>query len=49
MTLNIKIELLKVFTLELSFDSDKKLKKEKTDEKDAPAELPSGKSASPGK
>ena len=27
MTLNLKIELLKVFTLELSFESDQKLKK----------------------
>ena len=26
-TLNLKIELLKIFTLELSFDSDQKLKK----------------------
>jgi hypothetical protein len=33
MTLNIKIELLKVFTLELSFDSGKKPKdKEQTRE-----------------
>ena len=43
MTLNIKIELLKVFTLELSFDSDKKLKKKElsSEEKsDTPAPAP---------
>jgi hypothetical protein len=49
MTLDIKIELLKVFSLELNFDSGKKPKEEKTDEKDAPDELPSGESASPSK
>lgn len=39
MTLNIKIEILKVFSLELNFSSDKKIKEEKDDKKsdDAPA------------
>lgn len=52
MTLNLKIEIIKIFLLEFSVSSDKELKfkKEKPDEKDAPAEPPSGnKPASPSK
>lgn len=44
MTLNLKIEILKVFSLELNFSSDKeqKSKKDKPDEKEsAPASTPS--------
>lgn len=44
MTLNLKIEILKVFSLEFNFSSEKdfKLKKEKQDEKEsAPAGTPS--------
>lgn len=39
MTLHIKIEILKVFSLELDFSSDKKIKEEKNAKKsdDAPA------------
>jgi hypothetical protein len=50
-TLNLKIEILKIFSLEFNLSSDKelKLKKEKPDEKAAPAEPASGKSASPSK
>ena len=33
MTLNLKIEILKVFSLEFSLSSNKELKKEKLDEK----------------
>ena len=49
MTLNLKIEILKVFSLELNFSSDKKLtlKKEKQDEKE-PADSASAPSK-PGK
>jgi hypothetical protein len=51
MTLNLKIEILKIFSLEFNLSSDKelKLKKEKPDEKAAPAEPASSKSASPSK
>jgi len=50
-TINLKIEILKVFSLEFSLSSDKelKLKKEKPDEKAAPTEPTSNKSASPSK
>ena len=43
MTLNLKIEIIKIFLLEFSLSSDKelKLKKEKPDEKEsAPADSP---------
>ena len=51
MTINLKIEILKVFCLEFSLSSDKelKLKREKTDEKAAPTEPASSKSTSPSK
>jgi hypothetical protein len=49
MTLNIKIELLKVFTLELNFCSGKKTKDERPDGKQGPTELPSGKPAIPSR
>jgi hypothetical protein len=51
MTLNLKIEIIKIFTLEFSLSSDKeiKLKKEKPDEKAAPAEPASSKPTSPSK
>jgi hypothetical protein len=50
-TLNLKIEILKVFSLEFNISSDKelKLKKEKPDENAAPTEPASGKSASSSK
>lgn len=42
MTLNLKVEILKVFSLELNFSSDKelKLKKEKQDEKEPTPSTP---------
>ena len=49
MTLNLKIEILKVFSLEFSLSSDKELKfkKDKSDEKDfAPADSTSAKQSS---
>jgi hypothetical protein len=51
MTINLKIEIIKIFTLEFSLSSDKeiKLKKEKPDEKAAPAEPASSKPTSPSK
>jgi hypothetical protein len=51
MTLNLKIEILKVFSLEFNVSSDKelKLKKEKPDENAAPTEPAPGKSASSSK
>jgi|LakMenEpi03Aug12_release.lakeMendotaPanAssembly.Ray.scaffolds.fasta_scaffold1529097_1 hypothetical protein len=51
MTINLKIEVLKIFCLEFSLYSDKdlKLKREKPDEKDAPIAPPSGKPANPVK
>ncbi len=51
MTINLKIEILKVFSLEFSLSSDKelKLKKGKQDEKDSSAEPAADKPASPSK
>jgi hypothetical protein len=51
MIVNLKIEILKVFSLEFNLSSNKelKLKKEKPDENAAPTEPASGKSASPSK
>lgn len=51
MTINLKIEILKIFSLEFSLSSDKelKLKKDKLNEKDSPAESASSKPASPSK
>lgn len=47
MTINLKIEVLKIFCLEFSLYSDKELKLKR--EKDAPVEPPSGKPTSPSK
>ncbi len=47
MTINLKIEVLKIFCLEFSLYSDKELKLK--GEKDAPVEPPSGKPTSPSK
>lgn len=51
MTINLKIEILKVFSLEFNLSSDKelKLKKDKTDEKAADSQPASSKSTSPSK
>ena len=51
MTINLKIEILKIFSLEFSLSSDKelKLKKDKLNEKDSLAESTSSKPASPSK
>lgn len=52
MTINLKIEIIKIFTLEfcLSSDKDFKLKKEKPDEKAADTEpAANGKPTSPSK
>ena len=51
MTLNLKIEILKIFSLEFNLSSDKelKLKKEKPDEKAAAVEPADSKSAGPSK
>lgn len=51
MTLNLKIEILKVFSLEFSLSSDKemKLKKDKPDEKATAVKPADDKSASPSK
>lgn len=51
MTVNLKIEILKVFCLEFCLCSDKelKLKREKTDEKDAASKPSSSKPTSPSK
>ncbi len=51
MTINLKIEILKVFSLEFNLSSDKelKLKKDKTDEKAADSQPATSKPASPSK
>lgn len=51
MTVNLKIEIIKIFTLEFSLSSDKelKLKKDKPDEKPADTEPAASKPASAGK
>jgi hypothetical protein len=51
MTINLKIEILKVFSLEFNLSSDKelKLKREKSDEKDADIKPTDGKPSSPSK
>ena len=48
MTINLKIEILKVFSLEFSLSSDKelKLKREKTDEKESATAAPANKQPS---
>jgi hypothetical protein len=38
MTINLKIEIIKIFSLELNFSSDKSSKKDEADEKDSSAE-----------
>lgn len=50
MTVNLKIEIIKIFSLELNFSSDKQpmLKKEKQDEKAANTQHATGKSTSAG-
>lgn len=51
MTINLKIEILKVFSLEFNLSSDKelKLKKDKVDEKAADTQSAPSKPASPSK
>lgn len=51
MTLNLKIEIIKIFTLEFSVSSDKelKLKKDKPDEEAADTQPPASEPASPSK
>lgn len=51
MTINLKIEIIKIFTLEFSLSSDKdlKLKKDKPDEKAADTQPTSGKPANSSK
>jgi hypothetical protein len=51
MTINLKIEIIKVFSLEFSLSSDKelKLKKDKPDEKAADTQSPASKPASASK
>jgi hypothetical protein len=51
MTISLKIEIIKIFTLEFSLSSDKelKLKKDKPDEKAADTQSSAGKPAGPSK
>jgi hypothetical protein len=51
MTINLKIEIIKIFTFEFSLSSDKdlKFKKEKSDEKVSPPESTTSKPASSSK
>jgi hypothetical protein len=51
MTINLKIEIIKIFSLEFSLSSDKelKLKKDKPDEKDADTQPVDNKSTSSSK
>lgn len=51
MTINLKIEIIKIFSLEFSLSSDKelKLKKDKLDEKAADTQPAASKPASSGK
>ncbi len=51
MNINLKIEIIKIFTLEFSLSSDKelKLKKDKPDEKTVDTQPPASKPASPSK
>jgi len=51
MTLNLKIEIIKIFTLEFSLSSDKelKLKKDKPDEKAVVTQPPASKPAGASK
>lgn len=48
MTLKLKIEIFKIFSLEFDFDSEKEKKKEKTGEKDSAIQS-AAKSTSPSK
>jgi hypothetical protein len=49
--INLKIEIIKIFTLEFSLSSDKelKLKKDKPDEKTVDTQPPASKPAGPSK
>ena len=51
MTINLKIEIIKIFSLEFSLSSDKelKLKKDEPNEKDTASEPADDKSAGSGK
>ena len=51
MNINLKIEIIKIFTLEFSLSSDKelKLKKDKPDEKTVDTQPPASKPSGPSK